>query len=30
MLQLANITFDAADPQQLAALWAAATGRQSD
>jgi hypothetical protein len=28
MLQLANITFDAADPPRLAAFWAAATGRQ--
>ena len=28
MLQLANITFDAADPQQLAAFWAEATGRK--
>jgi hypothetical protein len=27
MLQLANLTFDAADPQKLAAFWAAATGR---
>jgi predicted enzyme related to lactoylglutathione lyase len=28
MLQLANITFDAADPPKLAAFWAEATGRQ--
>jgi predicted enzyme related to lactoylglutathione lyase len=28
MLQLANITFDAADPQKLAAFWAEATGRK--
>jgi predicted enzyme related to lactoylglutathione lyase len=27
MLQLSNVTFDAADPQRLAAFWAAATGR---
>src|SRR5581483_11290284 len=27
MLQLANITFDAADPPRLAAFWAEATGR---
>ena len=27
MLQLANITFDAADPQRLAAFWSQATGR---
>ncbi|HLH21135.1 MAG TPA: VOC family protein [Chloroflexota bacterium] len=28
MLQLANVTFDAADPPKLAAFWAAATGRR--
>jgi len=28
MLQLANITFDAADPPKLAAFWAEATGRK--
>jgi hypothetical protein len=28
MLQLANITFDATDPQKLAAFWAEATGRK--
>ena len=27
-MQLANITFDAADPQRLAAFWSQATGRK--
>jgi predicted enzyme related to lactoylglutathione lyase len=27
MMQLSNITFDAADPPRLAAFWAEATGR---
>jgi predicted enzyme related to lactoylglutathione lyase len=27
MLTLANVTFDAADPQRLAAFWAEATGQ---